>query len=129
MSRTYTTQALEGGITLAKSTVWKWTGMVASICLAPLVIMVLGIDFSSYTLALQPPDTVGMTVAELSDAAHRALHGSFTHTLPEWSAFCAALFVVRDSPLNESRTTDHESPGDSPGARGKVRVILAHVCA
>ena len=61
-------------------------GALVAVCLIPLALMGLGVDFSSMGPAL---GTGKITI----DEASRTLRGSFTHTLLEWTVVCAALFV------------------------------------
>ena len=67
--------------------VWKWPLLVTiAVCLIPALLMTAGLDLSSH----------GGTPAgnlDWSETAHRHLRGSFTHTILEWSAVCAAAFV------------------------------------
>lgn len=86
---------------------WKWprsannlrlppqlTLSVVLICILPFFLNLLGIDFASskYLLDLQAAAT--MTPPQLQDQLHLTLAGSFTHTILEWSAFCAAIFTA-----------------------------------
>jgi hypothetical protein len=70
------------------------TLIVVLICVLPLGLNFLGIDFSSpkYLLYFQAAAT--MDAPQLEDKLHLTLAGSFTHTLLEWSAFCAAIFTT-----------------------------------
>ena len=67
---------------------------IIGVCLAPFLLHLLGIDFSSPTHAPPNPAAPGMSGAVLSDMLHRSLSGSFLHTILEWSAFCTAIFTV-----------------------------------
>ncbi|MEE9129199.1 MAG: EAL domain-containing protein [Phycisphaerales bacterium] len=72
---------------------WRWAAGIAVLCVAPLILIALGIGFSTAAEPLSPQTVVGLSPAQLGEAAHRALRGSFTHTLLEWTALCAAAFV------------------------------------
>jgi len=71
------------------SLVW----IVGCICCAPFLLILLGFDFGSHA----PLDRA--MLEKVSDdqfvhALHHVLRGSFTHTLLEWSAFCAAIMTA-----------------------------------
>ncbi len=67
---------------------------IVGICIAPICMQILGVDFSSPAPAPPDPDALGMSPSTLSDMLHRSLSGSFLHTILEWSAFCTAIFTV-----------------------------------
>ena len=67
---------------------------VVVICTLPSLLNLFGVDFRSTEKPLDLEAAAGMAPAEFVDAMHHALAGSFTHTLLEWSAFCAAIFTV-----------------------------------
>ncbi len=65
------------------------SGLVASlvaVCVMPIVLTLLGVDFGSRPEPSRPPATSGMQGVELADTLHQVLAGSFTHTLLEWTA-------------------------------------------
>lgn len=94
MNHNHTIEPLTVEAKLQQRTMWKWAGAVTVMCLIPLSAMLMGADFSSHHTPLNADMVADMTITELGDAAHHALRGSFTHTLLEWTAFCAAVFVV-----------------------------------
>lgn len=61
----------------------RWAIVIAMVCLTPLVLMMLGIDFSSGRPEMTGESRHGKTSAEIGELAHQALRGSFTHTLLE----------------------------------------------
>ena len=61
---------------------------VLALCVLPLLLSLVGFDLGS-----PPPPAAGDAITG-ADALHRALAGSFVHTVLEWSAFLAALFTV-----------------------------------
>ena len=63
---------------------------MAVICAAPFLMQLLGVDFSSNSAVLPnlTTDDIGI------DALYISLNGAFTHTILEWSAFSAALFIA-----------------------------------
>ncbi len=69
-----------------------WALLLGSVCLLPFLAMLMGVDFSTRIVPLDPAAAATMTKLELSEAAHAALRGSYTHTLLEWSALAAAVF-------------------------------------
>ena len=75
---------------IPKQLVWA----VVAVCVLPLLLNLVGVDFGSPRLPLEVPAVSGMASHELTDAMHRVLSGSHIHTLLEWSAFCVAIFTV-----------------------------------
>jgi len=63
-------------------------------CLLPVVLTVCGIEFGSSTESFDSAAFDKLSSSQQADFLHRTLHGSFTHTLLEWSAFCVALFTA-----------------------------------
>jgi signal transduction histidine kinase len=72
----------------------QMTALVIVICTLPILLNLLGIDFGSSSIALDLDAATSLLPHELADAMHRALAGSYTHTILEWSAFCTAIFTV-----------------------------------
>jgi len=70
----------------------KITWSLVAICVLPFILNQFGIDFGSksppFDPSLQPTGPGALT-----DAMHKSLSGSFTHTILEWSAFCVAIFI------------------------------------
>ncbi|MBP0024966.1 MAG: hypothetical protein J7545_02865 [Roseofilum sp. SBFL] len=54
----------------------------------------MGLDFGTYPPELDLEAAANLSSNQLIDTLHHTLSGSFTHTILEWSAFCAALFTV-----------------------------------
>ncbi len=67
---------------------------VVAVCVVPIVLTLLGVDFGSRPVPSRPPETTGIEGVELADALHQALAGSFTHTLLEWTAVCTAFLTA-----------------------------------
>ena len=86
---------LTGSVTSAESEQknnipWRtWVVVLIVLCVAPLALMGLGVDFANDYV--KPSQSVAPQ--EFVEAAHIALCGSYTHTLLEWSAVSAAAFV------------------------------------
>ena len=70
------------------------TVAIVLICVLPLLLTWVGFDFRSSAIALDPDALALLSPQEVTDALHHALEGSYTHTILEWSAGCAASFTV-----------------------------------
>ena len=64
------------------------------LCVAPLLLQWLGVDLGSGHAPVDQAAAPGMKAAQFSDEMHRALSGSFTHTILELCASLAAVFTV-----------------------------------
>ena len=72
-------------------------GLVAStvaICVLPSLLNLAGVDFSTNPAAPSFAEVGRQSPSELADAMHRAMAGSFTHAILEWSAFTTAIFAA-----------------------------------
>ena len=69
-----------------------WTVIAA--CVLPFALNLLGVDFGSPKVPLDPSSLIDSSKLETVDRTHQFLAGSFTHTLLEWTAFCTAIFTV-----------------------------------
>ncbi len=72
---------------------WRWAAILAAFCVLPLMLLAFGVDFSTSGPSLRPEGFPGLSPHEIGDAVHRALRGSFTHTLLEWTAVVCAAFI------------------------------------
>lgn len=70
-----------------------WAIGILLVCVAPFFLQILGADFSTLGTPLLPEVIKGLSAGELKEAAFKALRGSFTHSILEWTAVCAAVFV------------------------------------
>ena len=74
-----------------------WALVLAIFCALPLLFMALGVDFSTASTAPEIATTNTSISAgappSLNVLALQALRGTLSHTLLEWSAVCAALFL------------------------------------
>ena len=70
-----------------------WAAGVLVVCLIPLLLMALGVDFSTRLTPLSPAAAGAMTQANLGEAIHAAARGSYPHTLLEWSATASAVVL------------------------------------
>lgn len=71
----------------------RWAVGLTLVCLGPGLLWLMGFDFSTRAMRIDPASAGGFSQSELAEAAQAALRGGYTHTLLEWSAFCAALFA------------------------------------
>ncbi len=67
---------------------------VLAICILPSLLNLAGVDFAANPAAPSFAEAGRQSSIELADAMHRAMAGSFTHTILEWSAFTMAIFAV-----------------------------------
>ncbi|MEO2018267.1 MAG: ATP-binding protein [Fuerstiella sp.] len=67
----------------------RWAVCLISLCAVPLALTAVGVDFANDCVA--PVQSVA--AQDFVETAHVALCGSYTHTLLEWTAVCAAAFV------------------------------------
>jgi PAS domain S-box-containing protein len=63
---------------------------IIGICLLPFTLNLFGVDFGSASKALPIGNSENIVIDDL----FYRLSGAFTHTILEWSAFCAAIFIV-----------------------------------
>ena len=63
---------------------------IVVICLIPFLLSFDGVDFSSSSVPLP----AGMVENLVIDDLFYRLSGAFTHTILEWSAFAAAIFIA-----------------------------------
>ncbi len=75
---------------------------IAIVCIVPFIAQLLGIDFGTPGEAIVLERLPSLEPHQLVDTLHRHLAGSFVHTILEWSAFCAAIFIVLLSFLHYS---------------------------
>lgn len=90
-------QLLEQAISLTASVTTLpqlLTGGVVAICVLPLILNWLGVDFGSTAPAVAIDAWSGKTPSQVIEQLHYTLSGSFVHTILEWSAFCAAIFTA-----------------------------------
>ncbi len=71
----------------------SWLVAIAAICALPTLLNLAGVSFASPAPTLDLAEAASFGSDELTDALHRTLAGSFTHTILEWAAFFAALFI------------------------------------
>jgi len=71
----------------------SWPFGLVMLCLAPGLLWLTGADFSTEIVNLTPDLVRDLSGSQLGEAADLALRGSYTHTLLEWSALAAAVFL------------------------------------
>jgi len=67
---------------------------VCFISLLPFCLNLFGLDFGTPQTPLDLDTLQAAPTSAVYDALYQTLAGSFTHTILEWSAFCAAIFTV-----------------------------------
>ncbi len=67
---------------------------VAVFCILPFLLNLAGVDFSTQKSTLDLDKVIHNAPGEVTDAMFHKLAGAFTHTILEWSAFCAAIFTA-----------------------------------
>ncbi len=63
----------------------SWLVAVAAICVLPFLLNLAGISFASPVATPDLTEAHEWSAEERTDALHRALSGSFTHTILEWA--------------------------------------------
>jgi len=63
------------------------------VCITPFLLGLAGVDLGTQGPTVDLVELSERSPAEITDTLFQKLSGSFTHTLLEWSAFCAAVFV------------------------------------
>ena len=72
----------------------EFTWLIVAISILPIILNLFGVDFGSRGISFSWSDIEGMAFPEKLDAMFFRLSGAFSHTLLEWSAFCAAIFTA-----------------------------------
>jgi signal transduction histidine kinase len=75
-------------------TIKIWVGIVLAVSLLPALLQWSGQSFATHSIPLDLAQSAALSPAELSDALHHALSGSFIHTILEWSAFGTAILTA-----------------------------------
>ncbi|MFQ5486057.1 MAG: MASE3 domain-containing protein, partial [Desulfobacterales bacterium] len=85
-----TSETNEQATKIPTSLVWS----VIVICIIPTILNLFGLDFGSYSEPFPWHKATELAAHVRLDFTFASLSGAFTHTLLEWSAFCAAIFTV-----------------------------------
>ncbi len=64
-------------------------GAVLVLCVLPLLLHVLGVNFGSQPAPLDAFSLTAESTGTVVNALHQVLRGSVTHTILEWSALCS----------------------------------------
>ncbi|HEB71080.1 MAG TPA: response regulator [Nitrospirae bacterium] len=88
-SKTLQQDALENQ-KLPTQVIWA----IVAICLAPITLNLLGFDFGAHEDSVDLGAVIANSPGKVTDVMFSKLAGAFTHTLLEWTAFCAAIFTV-----------------------------------
>ncbi len=67
---------------------------VIAVCAIPMLMTLAGADFGSAAAHFDKSTISGMPGPRVGDYMVTTLSGNFTHTILEWSAFCAAIFTA-----------------------------------
>ncbi len=73
--------------------IWPWVAGLGTLCLLPGLAVHLGVDLSTRVEPFPQSGVGGLTPGQIALAVQAVARGSYTHTLLEWTAFCAASFV------------------------------------
>ncbi len=80
------------------------------ICIFPFLLNLIGFDFGSKSIEINQKDVPNMDTYTFLNAHFYSLSGAFTHTILEWSAFCAALITGVFAFINYKNTNDITTP-------------------
>ncbi len=81
-------------------------GAVLVLCVLPLLLHVLGVNFGSQPAPLDAFSLTAESTGTVVNALHQVLRGSVTHTILEWSALCIAFFTIVLTYIHVSITRD-----------------------
>lgn len=71
------------------------TLVTIGVCILPMLLEMLGLDFSTQAATVVPPSMLGeQNTVQLTNEIHGVLRGSFVHTILEWSAFCTGVLTA-----------------------------------
>ena len=84
--------------------------LVLVICTAPFLLSLFGISFASTSTSFDLGDAANWPKHQQLDAFFYRLSGAFTHTLLEWTAFCAAIFTVALAFSHYVMSKDYTTP-------------------
>ena len=78
---------------IAHKEVASWGLALTILCAFPLLLIAFGIDFSTHSAAFNNTTLDSNSTQSLNLLALQSLRGTLSHTLLEWTAVCAALFL------------------------------------
>lgn len=68
--------------------------VILLICIMPVTLNIMGVDFGLVASLDETDHHAGRSDMANNDVMLHLLHGAFTHTILEWTAFCVAIFTV-----------------------------------
>lgn len=73
---------------------YKTTVIVLGLlCSAPMLLNLFGFNFGLENKPVYPEQLVGLSTTQISELLHAALHGSFLHTILEWTAVVMSIVI------------------------------------
>jgi len=84
--------------------------LVLIVCIAPFLLSLLGVSFASTSTSFDLNAAADWPRHQQLDAFFYQLSGAFTHTLLEWTAFCAAIFTVALAFSHYVMSKDYTTP-------------------
>lgn len=84
--------------------------LVIMICAAPFILSLFGLSFASSSTHFDLNEAAEWPKHQQLDAFFYRLSGAFTHTLLEWTAFCAAIFTVALAFSHYVMSKDYTTP-------------------
>lgn len=84
--------------------------LVIMICAAPFILSLFGLSFASTATHFDLNAAAEWPKHQQLDAFFYRLSGAFTHTLLEWTAFCAAIFTVALAFSHYVMSKDYTTP-------------------
>ncbi|PCK07740.1 MAG: hypothetical protein COA42_12825 [Alteromonadaceae bacterium] len=84
--------------------------LVIFICAAPFTLSLVGVNFASSGTPFDLNQAADWPKHQQLDAFFYRLSGAFTHTLLEWTAFCAAIFTVALAFSHYVMSKDYTTP-------------------
>ncbi len=83
------------------------TLMIVFICILPSLLNVFNFDFGNSIKTFDLYEIAALQKNDQIDTGYRLLSGAFTHTILEWTAFCAAIFTYALAIAHYRITNDH----------------------
>ena len=84
--------------------------ITAAVVSVPFGLLLAGVDFSATSAAFPVARAAELSQAQLTDAMHEALRGSFVHTLLEWTAFSTAVLTALFAGIHFAIRKDATTP-------------------
>jgi len=84
--------------------------LVIAVCISPFLLSLLGVNFGSQATGFDLDEAASWPKHQQLDAFFYRLTGAFTHTILEWTAFCAAIFTVALAFSHYIMSKDYTTP-------------------